>query len=124
VPPAIADGLVTGDAARLAQITANLVSNAIKYSPRNAIVWITLARDGRRVRFQVRDQGPGISPENQAQLFRPFSRLSAQPTGGESSHGLGLSIVHDLVRLHDGSISVESAPGHGAAFIVELPAHG
>lgn len=121
--PRPADGLVTGDAARLSQVVSNLVSNALKYSPRHSQVRISLTRDGPRVRLAVQDEGPGIDAASLANLFRPFSRLSARPTGGESSHGLGLAIVHDLVRLHGGTITVDTGAGIGATFTVELPAH-
>lgn len=113
--------LIEGDSARLDQVISNLVSNALKYSPRYAPVHVTLERQDRLVRLAVRDEGPGIAPAEIPRLFLPFSRLAAQPTGGESSHGLGLSIAHDLVRLHGGRLFVESVPGQGATFVVELP---
>ena len=69
----------------------------------------------------VRDQGPGLTAEDKNRLFGKFQRLSARPTGGESSTGLGLSIVEQLVRKHDGRIWAESEPGQGSTFYVELP---
>lgn len=113
---------VVCDARRISQVVANLVSNAIKFSPRKTPIRITLERQPGIIRLQVSDRGPGIPPEKLATLFVPFTRLTTKPTAGESSHGLGLSIAHDLVRLHQGRISVESKPGQGATFTVELPA--
>lgn len=121
--PAAPEGHVLGDAKRLAQITANLVSNALKFSPPRATVRLAVQRKESRVHLVVQDEGPGVPPESLPHLFRPFSQLSARPTGGESSHGLGLSIVHDLVRLQGGTILVDSSPGRGTAFTVDLPAH-
>lgn len=69
----------------------------------------------------IRDQGPGLTTEDQKRLFGKFQRLSAKPTGGESSTGLGLSIVELLVRKHGGRIWAESEPGQGSTFRVELP---
>jgi signal transduction histidine kinase len=112
---------VSGDPSRLTQVTRNLVGNAVKYSPRGATVRVGVERKDGAVLLRVSDEGPGISEENIPQLFLPFSRLAVTPTGGESSHGLGLSIAHDLVKLHGGTIRVESKPGAGATFIVEFP---
>jgi signal transduction histidine kinase len=72
------------------------------------------------VSFQ--DEGPGISAEDQRRLFQRFARLTAQPTGGESSTGLGLSIVHRLARAMGGDVSCVSAPGQHATFTLRLPA--
>ena len=115
-------GVITGDAARLVQVVSNLVSNAIKYAPRKSTVRLSLARQEGVVRLTVQDEGPGIPKEDLPNLFLPFTRLSARPTAGESTHGIGLSIAHELVRLHAGRILVESVPGKGSTFIVELPA--
>lgn len=114
-------GLVHGDAARLMQVVRNLVTNALKYSPRASTVNVTLQRQPGTIRLAVEDEGPGIRPEQIPLLFLPFSRLAAKPTAGESSHGLGLSIAHDLVKLHGGRIHVDTLPGRGACFVVELP---
>ncbi len=114
--------LVNGDVTRLTQATTNLLSNAIKYSPRNTAVRVSLVREQDRVRLAVQDEGPGIAAESVPELFRPFSRLSARPTGGESSHGLGLAITHDLIRLHGGDVTVDSTPGRGSTFTISLPA--
>lgn len=115
------DGVLSADAGRLGQVVGNLVSNAIKYSPRDATISLALERTPSTVRLFVRDRGPGIPEAERASLFQPFSRLSARPTGGESSHGLGLSLARDLVRLHGGTIEVHCPPEGGSVFTIELP---
>jgi signal transduction histidine kinase len=115
----------TLDRMRIAQAMDNLVNNAIKYSPFGSTVYVELGFrivEGQdRVHIEVRDQGPGLTQEDQAKAFGLFQRLSAQPTGGEYSTGLGLSIVKQMVELHDGWVWIESEPGRGATFHVELP---
>ena len=71
--------------------------------------------------WEVRDQGPGVSAEDRKRLFQKFARLSAQPTGGENSTGLGLSIVKMMAEAMGGRVWCESEPGRGATFIVALP---
>ena len=109
------------DKSATAQILDNLVSNAIKYSPKGSVVHVRLDSDLTRTRVAVQDQGPGISEEDQKKLFRKFTRLSARPTGGESSNGLGLSIVKRLAESMSGSVRCQSIFGAGAVFILELP---
>jgi two-component system sensor histidine kinase/response regulator len=108
------------DADVMVQILENLVSNAVKYSPpgKDIIVHLKLA-DGT-VHLEVQDQGPGLSAEDQKKLFGKFARLSAKPTGGEHSTGLGLSIVKKMVEAMHGKVWCESEPGNGATFIVSL----
>lgn len=105
----------------LQQILDNLVSNAIKYSHPETIVTIALVEDAQRLILKVTDEGPGFSDEDQEKMYGRFQKLSARPTGGESSLGLGLSIVADLVELCDGSISCQTAAGRGTTFSVSLP---
>jgi signal transduction histidine kinase len=111
------------DPARYRQIVENLVTNAIKYSPAHKNVWVELAHtpaDGHRL--TVRDEGPGLTPADQARLFRKYQRLSARPTAGENSTGLGLFIVKNLVTLHGGRVWAESKGGGGGAqFVVTVP---
>jgi signal transduction histidine kinase len=111
------------DPVRCRQIVENLVSNAIKYSPAGKSIWITLEPDpAGGHRLSVRDEGPGLTPADQSHLFTRFQRLSARPTAGETSTGLGLAITKNLVGLHGGRIWAESpGPGQGANFIVVLP---
>lgn len=112
---------VVCDPHRISQIVANLVSNAIKFSPKQTTVRLAVEPAPDVVRLRVSDQGPGIAAGKLDSLFVPFTRLAAQPTAGESSHGLGLAIAHDLAKLHGGRIFVEPPAGRGATFVVELP---
>ncbi len=113
--------VVSGEPVRLEQVLANLLSNAINYTPRQGIIRVQLGHDATGVWCEVSDNGPGIALEEQARLFQPFARLSARPTAGESSSGLGLYLAHELMRLHGGTLSVRSHPGAGAAFRMTLP---
>jgi hypothetical protein len=113
------------DPSRVTQIITNLVSNAVKYSPPRSEVRIEVGQvPGGGVKVRVIDQGPGISPEEQASLFKPYARTSARPTGGEKSTGLGLAIARRVVTAHGGSIGVDSTVGSGAVFWFVLPAEG
>ena len=113
--------LVLADAGVTVQVLENLVSNAVKYSPPGKEIFVRLRRQDQGVRVEVRDEGPGLSAEDQKKLFGKFARLSAKPTGGEHSTGLGLSIVKKMVEAMNGRVWCESEPGRGATFIVELP---
>ena len=104
------------------QVLENLVSNAVKYSPPGKNIHVRLKQSPESVRCEVQDEGPGLSAEDQKKLFGKFARLSAKPTGGEHSTGLGLSIVKKMVEAMNGKVWCESEPGKGATFIVELPA--
>jgi signal transduction histidine kinase len=116
--------LVEGDEDWLRQVLENLLGNAIKYSPERRSIWLEVRREGDQVRLRVRDEGPGLSDDDKTRVFGRFQRLSARPTGGESSTGLGLSIVRQLVERHGGRVWVESdGRGQGALFVVELPAY-
>lgn len=105
----------------LQRILDNLLTNAMKFSNEGATITIRACQDESQVKISVKDQGPGISEEEQKQLFIPFKRLSARPTGGETSSGLGLSIVKLLTEKMQGSLTVNSQPGKGAEFIISLP---
>ena len=114
---------VTGDPTRLREALDNYVSNAIKYSPIGGEVWITLAPDGddNIATFSVRDQGEGLSADDMAKLFGKFQKLTARPTAGESSTGLGLSIVKSIIELHGGHVGCDSELGKGSRFWFTLP---
>ena len=110
------------DADRVREAIDNLVSNAVKYSPIGGAIDLLVGEEDGGILIQVSDQGAGLSPEDISRLFGRFQRLSAKPTAGESSTGLGLSIVKRIVDLHGGRIAVESAgPGKGATFKMILP---
>jgi signal transduction histidine kinase len=110
------------DLDRMREAIDNLLSNAIKYSPIGGRIELMVGRDGTNSIIRIRDEGAGLSPEDLTRLFGRFQRLSAKPTGGETSTGLGLSIVKRIVDLHGGTISAESAgPGLGTSFLVTLP---
>src|SRR4051794_9849337 len=113
---------IVGDQDRLAEAVDNLVSNAIKYSPRGARIDLSVARKVGEASVKGADQGPGRAPQDMTRLFGKFQRLSAQPTGGESSTGLGLSIAKRIVELHGGTIEASSdGPNTGATFEILLP---
>lgn len=112
---------VTVDPDVLVQVLENLISNAVKYSPRQRQIQVRLFRADQKVRCAVQDEGPGLSAEDQKRLFGKFARLSAKPTGGELATGLGLSIVKRMVEAMNGQVWCESEFGKGATFIVELP---
>ena len=110
------------DSDRIREAIDNLVSNAVKYSPIGGKIDIMVTQEAGNVSVQVQDQGADLSPEDISRLFGRFQRLSAKPTAGESSTGLGLSIVKRIVDLHGGRIMVESAgQGKGATFKMQLP---
>jgi signal transduction histidine kinase len=115
------DCTVNADEGRLREAMDNLVSNAIKYSPLQKSIWITVKRIDNVVRFEVRDEGPGLTEDDRKKLFGKFQRLSARPTGDESSTGLGLSITKNLVEMQGGHIWAESEVGKGSVFIIEFP---
>lgn len=114
-------GCADADPKRLRQVLDNLISNAIKFSPRGSTITVAAERAAGELRFSVRDEGPGISEQDQQQLFQYFSRASARPTGDETSTGLGLAIARRVVEAHGGKIGVISAPGEGSTFWFTLP---
>jgi len=118
----ISQGLwARADRAATMQILDNLISNAVKYSPPNTTVHVHAVPEAEYILVSVRDEGPGISEADQKKLFQKFTRLSARPTGGESSTGLGLSIVKRLAEAMHGSVQCHSSIGFGATFALRLP---
>ncbi len=112
------------DPVHLREVLDNLLSNAIKFMPAGPPerrIRIRARCVGNAGAIEVEDQGPGFTDADKAQLFTPFSRLSAQPTAGEGSTGLGLSIAKRLVESMGGRISLESEAGRGATFLLEFP---
>ena len=112
---------IRADAGAATQILDNLISNAVKYSPRRTTVRIRAYIERGHACVAVKDEGPGISEEDRKKMFGKFVRLSARPTGGESSNGLGLSIVKRLAEAMSGTVECQSVPGEGSTFIVRLP---
>jgi signal transduction histidine kinase len=107
------------DSNYLSRVLDNLFSNAIKFSPHRSTIHVTVGRYNRsEIRITVRDEGPGFSKDDIPNLFKKFKRLSARPTGGEHSTGLGLSIVKTLMDKLEGKISVLAGEGMGATFVL------
>lgn len=113
--------LVEVDIRKLEQVFNNLVSNAIKFSNPGSNIRITLSTTHDNVILSVKDQGVGMTAEQMALLFKPFSRIASEGTAGEKCTGLGLSIVKRIVEGHNGLIEVSSEPGMGSEFKVILP---
>ncbi|MFT4119235.1 DUF3369 domain-containing protein [Bradyrhizobium sp.] len=111
------------DTDRIREAIDNLISNAIKYSPIGGRIDVAVTHEGNDTIVRVNDEGAGLSPEDIGRLFGRFQRLSAKPTAGESSTGLGLSIVKRIIDMHGGEVTAESAgPGKGSTFTITLPA--
>jgi len=116
------EGLVAiADSQRLSQVITNLATNALKYGDAGGIVTLSARRAAGIIRIEVIDNGPGLSPEKQAQLFEPFNRLGLERSAIEG-HGIGLALAKRLTELQGGSIGVHSAVGEGATFWIEVPA--
>jgi len=113
---------VDADKSKLIEIIDNLINNAIKYSNPNTNIFIkTYTKDDFGI-FEIKDEGQGFSEEDKKYVFKKFSKLSAKPTAGENSTGLGLWIVSELLKAHNGSIELNSEGiGKGSTFVVKLP---
>jgi signal transduction histidine kinase len=111
---------ILSDRQLVGRICENLLSNAIKYTPRGKNVWVTVSDEQDAISIKFRDEGVGIDKEELPYLFSKYSKISSQPTDGESSTGLGLSIVKRIVEEINGKISCESEPGKGSMFTVIL----
>ncbi len=114
-------GNIYADAARFAQALSNLISNAIKYSPKGTRVVVWTQACDESLRICVSDEGPGIPQHEHGKLFTQFGKLSPRPTGGESSTGLGLWIVKHLITLQNGQVGYETNEVGGATFWIEMP---
>ncbi|MCF6269651.1 MAG: ATP-binding protein [Melioribacteraceae bacterium] len=113
--------IINSDRSKLNQILMNLVSNAIKFTPKGKSVWLKVLRDNDFILFHVKDEGYGISKEQQKMIFEPFEQADSSITKEYSGTGLGLSIVKAMVNLLMGSIELESDKGNGSIFIVRIP---
>ena len=113
---------VTGDPDRLSQIAANLLSNALRYTEEGQEVRLRVAPEGEAAVLEVADTGIGIAPEDLRHIFTRFWRGEKSRSRARGGAGIGLAIVHELVRAHEGRIDVESEPGRGSCFRVILEA--
>lgn len=104
----------------LRQILQQLLSNALKFSPANKTIALRVLDAGEGFCLQVQDQGPGLTEQDQSKLFQKYARLSAKPTGGETSIGLGLVIAKRLSELLQGQLSCRSSLGQGSCFELEI----
>ncbi len=114
------EAVVLADKLYIYRIFENLISNALKFSPEKRNIYISIAEINSSFEVRVKDEGPGISKEDQKKLYQKFQRLSARPTGGESSTGLGLAIVKALVDKMGSELRCESELGEGTTFIIKI----
>ena len=112
--------IVSADKTYFALIFENLLSNAIKFSPRDTEVILQTSINDSNLQIRVMDYGPGIAADEQDRLFQKFSKLSTRPTAGESSTGLGLSLVKRYSELVKASVWYEPSDEYGAVFVVEF----
>jgi signal transduction histidine kinase len=112
---------VYADRRRLKQVLANLVSNAVKYSPTAGTVCVQSHSQDGHLTLHVIDEGEGIPPDEIDLLFQPFGKLSTKPTGSEHSTGLGLWIVKEMIELQNGEAGLNTAYTDGADFWIRLP---
>lgn len=115
------DTTVIADVSALNQVLDNLLSNAVKFSPPDRKIHVSVILADGHVECAIKDEGPGFTPEDKTKMFKRYGRLSARPTAGEPSTGLGLSIVRKLVLAMNGELSCQSEPGQGATFTIKLP---
>lgn len=115
------DSSIKADTVYLTEIIENLLSNAIKFSNRKKTITVEVAPCDLHVVLKIRDEGPGLTEDDKQKIFQKFQRLSAQPTDGEHSTGLGLSIVKKYTELMNGRVWYESEPGSGTTFFLEFP---
>ena len=113
--------IINSDRSAVVQVIGNLVSNGIKYSPRERKIAISVLGLDQYVIIKVKDHGLGFSEKDKKLVFQKYKKLSAQPTGGESSSGIGLFIVKMLIEKMNGIISFESEQRVGTEFTITLP---
>ena len=116
------DIIINADEIKISEIADNLINNAIKYSPPGGRIGVHVKTEEGKAVLEVYDEGPGFKPGDEEKLFLPFTRLSARPTAGEHSTGMGLSIVKMLTEAHGGTVTARNhSEWSGAVFRVELP---
>jgi signal transduction histidine kinase len=114
-------GVVHADRKRLRQVLDNLISNAVKFSPAGSVVEVDNRHESGSWLVKVIDQGPGLTDADRQAVFDDYTTLSARPTGGENSTGLGMAITRRVVEAHQGEVGVESHPGAGSTFWFSIP---
>ena len=112
---------ILGDGERLVQVIVNLLSNALKFSPRGSRVQLRVREEPAWIEVQVQDQGRGIPPAHQTAIFDRFRQVEASDSAGQRGAGLGLAIAKSIVELHGGTIGVKSAKGRGSTFWFRAP---
>ena len=112
---------IDGDREALAQALWNLLDNAVKYSGDSRTVGVEVDDGGKLVAIRVRDQGLGITPAERRRIFEKFARGSSAAAAGVKGTGIGLAMVRHIVDAHGGRVKVESQPGDGSTFTIELP---
>ena len=112
---------VIGDEARLRQVLANLVANALRHTPETARITLRVGTIGGKAVLEVADEGPGMEAADAQRVFERFYRADTSRTRASGGSGLGLSIVDSLVRAHGGLVTVTTAPAQGCCFRVSLP---
>jgi two-component system, sensor histidine kinase LadS len=117
VPPAWTDRVA------VASVLDNLLSNAIKYSQLGKQVWVRVWGEQGGVVCEVRDEGPGLSEQDQAKLFQRGMRLTPNPTGGEAATGYGLAVARELIERLEGELWCKSELGHGCSFFFRVPVY-
>lgn len=113
--------MIKTDSGILSRIMDNLMSNALKFSEKNKNIYLDINVLNDELKITMRDEGPGISKKDQSKMFKPFTRLTARPTNGEHSNGLGLSIIKSLTQKLGGEIMVNSTLGAGTSFEITIP---
>jgi signal transduction histidine kinase len=109
------------DHSKIASVVDNLLTNAIKYTYAGGSIRIYGESSLSEIQIHVKDTGQGLTPDDKKKVFATFTKLSAKPTGGESSTGLGLAIVKKIVEIHGGRVWVKSEHGKGSTFSFSLP---
>jgi two-component system CheB/CheR fusion protein len=113
---------VSGDATRLNQVVGNLLNNACKFTERDGSIWLIVEQDGGQAVMRVRDTGIGIAKHELPRIFDIFAQVDVSLERGESGLGIGLTIVKNLVEMHDGTVDARSAgAGQGSEFVIRLP---